>query len=67
MKLCKHLRWKGHREHREDPRRVLDVFALNEVPYSCAQSVESWGPDGGLACPERCSPDRRCYVEFYKG
>jgi len=31
--------------------------------YWCLKTLESWGPDGQPALPDRCSQDRSCHSE----
>ena len=60
MKLCRFLRWKGHHpEITEDEIRL--AFMRNNVPFSCLQTCQAFGPDGDVAAPEACEPNRSCY------
>lgn len=62
MELCRSLRWKsfyGQRSFSVDD--LVNLFSLNEVPYSCLQTCEAWGPDDEATAPERCQPGRSCF------
>lgn len=63
MNLCRHLRWKSYYTtptFTDDD--LAAMFAMNEVPYSCLKTCEAWGPDDAIAAPERCGPERPCFV-----
>lgn len=63
MTLCRWMRWKSYyttTTFTDD--ELAALYALDDVPYSCLKTCEAWGPDDGLAAPERCQPGRRCFV-----
>ncbi len=56
------MRWKGwYAQATWSPAELLEAVRANEVPWSCVQTGEAWGPDDDLACPEDCQPGRRCF------
>ncbi len=58
---CRLLRWKGmFIDVESDP----TVPASNDQIYWCAETLTCLGPDGQVAAPVTCSPDRRCYDEL---
>ena len=62
MELCRSLRWKSFYGQKSfSAEDLLNLFSLNEVPYSCLQTCEAWGPDDDLKAPERCQPGRSCF------
>lgn len=62
MELCRSLRWKSFYMQKSFSAEDLQLlFSLNEVPYSCLQTCEAWGPDEALSAPERCQPGRGCF------
>lgn len=62
MDLCRFLRWKGYYGARWRTQGELDAaLSTNEVPYSCLQTAQAWGPDDGVACPEHCDRSRSCF------
>lgn len=63
MKPCRNLRWKGARDDRLAQRDLEAIFLRNEVPYTCLQTCQSFGPDGDLVAPERCGAGRRCHED----
>ena len=58
--ICRYLDFKGRGPHvtADELREVVDA---NEVPYGCLRTGREWGPDDGVAVPERCTPDRPCF------
>ena len=63
MTLCRFMRWKSYYTTATfTEAQLAELFAENEVPYSCLKTCEAWGPDDGLAAPERCGPERVCFV-----
>lgn len=63
IELCRSLRWKSiyGRETVTEP-ELRELFAVNEVPYSCLRTAQPWGPDDEIAAPERCCSGRACFV-----
>ena len=62
MKLCRSMRWKGWYAQRIWPAAEwAEAASANEVPWTCVQTGEAWGPDDSLACPEDCQPGRGCF------
>lgn len=67
MTLCRFMRWKSYYTTPTFTEAQLgELFAENEVPYSCLKTCEAWGPDDALAAPERCGPTRSCFVPSLK-
>lgn len=64
MKLCTWLRWKGARKQRDNKDWTKQVFAQNEVQYTCLRNTQSTGPDGKLVAPECCGEHRACFQEY---
>lgn len=63
MRLCAHLRWKTFYGTRWITREeMLADLLRGDVPYSCLQTCQSWGPDDDAAVPERCQPGRGCFT-----
>lgn len=61
--LCRSLRWKSlHLQPTWTEAELAEVFAHNEVPYSCLRTAQPWGPDDAACAPERCTPDRGCFA-----
>lgn len=62
MNLCRSLRWKSfYNQPSYTAAELSALLELNEVPYTCLQTCESWGPDDALTTPERCAPGRSCF------
>jgi len=61
LHVCRYLRWKSISLGSDDPLEVTATFAKNQVPYSCLNTGQSWGPDDDLAAPENCDSDRVCF------
>ena len=62
MRLCANLRWKTYYGARWDTReQMLADLLRGDVPYSCLQTCQPWGPDEDASTPERCQPDRGCF------
>ncbi len=62
IELCAHLRWKGLADHDSLTEQELAIlYAINDSQYSCLQTCEAWGPDDGIAAPERCRSSRACF------
>lgn len=61
MQICNFLRWKGHTRDIAELGEVQLTFARNQVPYTCLQTCQPWGPDDELAAPECCNDSRPCY------
>ena len=60
--ICRHLRAKnayGGREGGAHPWQLVDVGTMN---FRCARTLQSWGPDGGLATESYCRAGRGCWV-----
>ncbi len=58
---CRKLRWKAMFVRSEsDP----TVQPSNSQIYWCATTLICMGPDGKVAAPKTCSPDRPCYDEL---
>jgi hypothetical protein len=56
--VCRLLRWKSmFIEAESDP----TVPPSNDGAYWCATTQVCIGPDGQVAAPEGCSPERSCY------
>jgi hypothetical protein len=61
IEVCKHLRWKGSQQLRNNPAQLRAALERNEVPYSCLRTFQTWGPDGQLVAPEKCKGSRACF------
>lgn len=62
MQLCRSLRWKSwYGTDAFTEADLADLFRSNEVPYSCLQTCQPWGPDDAPAVPEQCDSSRRCF------
>lgn len=62
IELCEHLRWKGLAgQDAVDEEELLVLYLRNDSPYSCLRTCEAWGPDDGVAAPERCGSGRACF------
>ena len=61
MELCAWMRWKCSRVAPRDPEVLAEMFARNEVPYSCLKTCMPWGPDDQPAVPELCDSRRACF------
>lgn len=60
--LCRWLRWKGYASLEDFSSAELVAHAeLNEVPWSCLLTAQSWGPDDDVCTPEGCQPGRGCF------
>lgn len=56
--VCRLLRWKAmFIEAETDP----TVPPSNDGSYWCSETQVCIGPDGKVAEPEQCSPERSCY------
>lgn len=63
IELCEHLRWKGLYDHASLTEAELSaLYAMNDAQYSCLRTCEAWGPDEGIAAPERCNSCRSCFT-----
>ncbi len=55
---CAHLRWKGMFVEAEmDP----EFCGPGDGFYWCERTMTCLGPDGQLARPDRCTPERSCH------
>jgi hypothetical protein len=62
MNLCARLRWKGYYARDWSSLAELAVrLSESDVPFSCLDTAQPWGPDEALCAPERCGPQRACY------
>ena len=60
--LCRSLRWKSWYSAPSFTEEELAAqVAANEVPWSCLQTAQPWGPDDEACTPEGCGPDRPCF------
>ena len=62
MSLCRWLRWKSFyaaEDFTDDELR--DIFARNEVPYTCLRNDQPFGDDGDVCAPEACTRERACF------
>ena len=58
---CRLLRWKAmFIDVESDP----TVPPSNDQIYWCSETQTCIGPDGLIAAPVRCSPERKCYDEL---
>jgi hypothetical protein len=62
MQLCRSLRWKSwYGTDAFSEAELVATFRSNEVPYTCLQTCQAWGPDDAPAVPERCDGTRSCF------
>jgi len=62
MQLCRSLRWKSwYGTDAFSEADLVATFRSNEVPYTCLQTCQAWGPDDAPAVPERCAGTRSCF------
>jgi hypothetical protein len=61
LALCANLRWKSATRDSDDDAAILAVFQRNQVPYTCLETCQGWGPDGDVVAPECCEPGRSCF------
>ena len=59
--VCRLLRWKAMFIEAES---VPTVPPSNDRSFWCAQTQVVTGPDGQVAEPESCSPNRSCYDQL---
>lgn len=60
--ICRHLRGKnayGTNEGGPDPWILVDT---GTTIYTCRATLQSWGPDRGLASYQSCRPGRSCFA-----
>lgn len=61
MQLCRHLRWKTFSRGNSCPAEVQASLLHSQVPFSCGQTHQAWGPDDDIAAPECCTQARECF------
>jgi hypothetical protein len=61
MELCRYLRWKSAARDADDPRWIQESLLRNQVPFSCLQTCQAWGPDDDLVAPDLCRRERPCF------
>lgn len=62
MELCNWLRFKSLTAFPSlSEEQLAALYAADDVPYSCLQTCQAWGPDEDVASPEACTSARRCF------
>ena len=62
IELCRYMRAKSlYGRDFVDEVELAELYALNEVPWSCNRTAAAWGPDDALCAPERCASSRACF------
>jgi hypothetical protein len=59
---CRHLRWKSVARDDDDPVALYASMLRRQCPFTCARTLQAWGPDDDLVSPEECARQRPCFA-----